>query len=139
MARAINTDVIEFTSPTSDWAVKPTYFGFYRGAGQSADFVGGSPITNQALNEIPEDDARIRFLAGTLVINITGALNNAREVEVLVEDILEGTGGIGSTTNASVWVSLHSGDPGETGANELVAGSNPPYARVRVRNWTITN
>lgn len=37
----------------------------------------------------------------------------------------------------SVWVSLHTGDPGDTGANEVTGGN---YARIQVANagWTKT-
>ena len=37
----------------------------------------------------------------------------------------------------SVWVSLHTGDPGDTGANEVVVGVTN-YARIQVANagWT---
>ena len=69
---------------------------------------------------------------------MAGGLRGARERDILVEEIL-GSNQNGTTiTNADVWVSLHSGNPGETGANEIASGNtNPGYARATATNWTI--
>lgn len=47
------------------------------------------------------------------------------------------TGTTFPTALTSVWVSLHTGDPGDTGANEVVVGATN-YARIQVANagWT---
>lgn len=58
----------------------------------------------------------------------------------------DATGIVGSTGDGSLYVSLHSGDPGETGTqttNELTTGEYTGYARVAIARddaarWTIS-
>ena len=139
MARARNTDVIEFTSPTSDWApVDPTYFGLWNHATNTANsnFIGGVLLTSD--NDAPEEDARIRFIALALSITVQGGLRGVRERDILKQQILgTSAGGATTITDANVWVSLHTGDPGNTGSNELTSANSPGYTRATATNWTI--
>lgn len=49
--------------------------------------------------------------------------------------VLDAIGG-GTTIAAQTWISLHTGDPGTTGASEVAGGS---YARVRVNQDSTTS
>jgi hypothetical protein len=55
----------------------------------------------------------------------------------------DGTGLVGSSTAGSLYVSLHTGDPGESGTQQTSECGYTSYARVAVArngsNWVVTN
>ena len=118
MANATNASAVTFSTPVN---TDPTHFGYWTAA-TGGTFLGGDSITTNVAA-----GASFRFPAGDLDIGMTtGDLTEAGRRKALAGVVLGG-----------VWVSLHTGNPGSTGASQV---TGTPYARQNVvqTSWTIT-
>lgn len=130
MASATNTSSVEFSSGvTGNWQ-RPTHFGVWTHAtGTTASqFIGRSALTGSPA--APVTGASVSFAAGALSLTID-------ETELTNEGAKQALMGI---TDVALYISLHTGDPGTTGASEFVSSSSPGYARkvVASTGWTIS-
>ena len=118
MASLSNTSAVQYPTPTGTWA-RPTHFGLWLHAtsGTTANFAGGGALSSTVVQ--PTAGTDVDFPAGRLTVTVgEGDLSAAGALRAL-------NGLLGT----QVWVSLHSRDPGSSGAGEL---SGNAYARVRV-------
>ena len=121
MATYDNAAIIQFPMPSAAWT-EPTHFGLWD-AMTAGNFRGGDALS--ASVSAPAIGADVQFAAGALDIEIPdGDFTTAA-----AGDAIEGFVG------TALYVSLHSADPGDTGASELTGGD---YARVEVlaAGWT---
>ena len=124
MATATNTAIVQFPTPSANWTT-PTHFGIFT-AITSGNFLGGDQLTSVVVQ--PTIGANVSFAASALTVVIpNGELTNDGSNDALEDGLL----------GNSVYVSLHSADPAQTGANELTGGA---YARIVVAatGWTHT-
>ena len=124
MATATNTAIIQYAQPIGNWTT-PTHYGFWTSA-TGGTWLGGDALTSSVVQ--PTTGANVNFAATALTITVPdgefAAAGSRRAVE-------QGILGI------SVYVSLHSADPGTTGASEITGNA---YARVAVASsgWTFS-
>lgn len=122
-AVATNDSVIQFPAPTpADWSTI-THLGVHRAQTGTANFLGGSALDTARATSIGAD---VEVPAGDMTLTFpNGEWSNYGVEQAMI-------GALGST---SVWVSLHTSDPGLTGAGEVVGNA---YARVEVAVTAIT-
>lgn len=117
MAIATNDNVVQYPEPSPNAWPEVDHVGLWTAA-TGGTFLGGGDLTTAVTPGAGDD---VRFAVGDLDIVLTTAgISTMGEIRAL-------QGYVGST--GSVYVSLHSGDPGETGANEINGNA---YARVAV-------
>ena len=112
-----NTNIEVYTAASGDW-LQATYCGLFDAATVGNFIAGGSVTTPQTV--LSTEVAR--WAAGELDFAISTAFSTAY-LDLMVDALLRNT----ALSVTDVYASLHSGDPGGTGASEL-SGSN--YARV---------
>ena len=112
MASGTNTGIIQFAAPTADLPNLPTFLGAWSSM-TVGDFLGHSGITIVDQNGDPvsavQANADIQFPANTFTATIPAG-------ELTVAGALRAVQGV---FLGSVFMSLHSSDPGQTGANEI--------------------
>lgn len=118
---AVTINNVAFPTPSGPWA-DPTHGAVYSAAN------GGNPLFDFKIDndpEQPDNGFAVEFNAANdlIVTPVNAQMTNPALNAMMASGLLSGT----------AWVSLHSGAPGTTGANEL-AGSN--YARVAVAGNT---
>ena len=116
-----NTAAVTFPTPTSAWA-QPTHFG-YRTAANGGTWIGGDALS--AAVAAPQAGATVQFPANALVVELPPGEWEAGGVAKGLVGFISGT----------LYVTLHSGNPGADGANELAGGG---YQRVAIpaNAWT---
>lgn len=112
-----NTSAVVFPAATGNWT-EATYGGLFDAA-TAGNFLFGAALT---ANITVLTDEIARFAAGAFDLSVTGkfGLTTAHNV---INALLRNT----ELVVAQAYASLHSGDPGTTGANEL-SGNN--YSRT---------
>ena len=117
MATATNTAVVQFPTPTGSWGTV-THYGIWSLA-TGGVFLGGGQLSAQ---RTPGSGSDVEFAAEELDFVVgNGDFTNAAG-----QDAIRGAlSGNGARTNFHI--SLHSGDPGDDGSNEI---SGNAYARV---------
>lgn len=141
MATASNKQALVFVENVTGqaWTAAPSHFGLWRtltGTTASTDFYGGGSISGSP--SIPGIGARVAFAVGGVRIRITGSGSSDT-------DLVEGEA-LGGIIDADLYVSLHSADPGTTGANEitrLAASRSTPRQKIdagttHANGWTVT-
>lgn len=127
-ARAKNNAVITFPTPSGTWQ-DPTHFGLWNHVSNTAstNYLGSSALTGNP--SAPESGAVVSFATNALVISISGG-------ELADEGAKEAINGI---VDSSIYLSLHTADPGSTGANEFTSSSSPSYGRAVITSsqWTV--
>ena len=130
MATASNKMAIVFVeNVTTAWTAAPTHFGIWDSATATAEvnFYGGGSISGSSAT--PTAGARVAFAVGGVRIRVTGGTNEVQG---------EATDGI---IDKDLYVSLHNGDPGTTGASEITraAASQSTPRRVIKAGTTDAN
>ena len=123
MAQASNTNLIQFPAATIA-GLDVTHIGL-RTAQAAGTFLGGKAVSgNPAAIQIGQ---RYQLAAGEIDLVVA----NGDYVAAMAERFVRG--GIA----AGLWISLHTGNPGNNGANEI---SESWYSRVQVpqASWTVT-
>lgn len=115
MADRSNTATIQFPTPTAAWA-DPTHFGIWT-ASSGGSFLGGEALTTNV--DAPSTGDDVEFGAGNLTVEIPDGDFTATGAGRGLDGFLAGT----------LYISLHSGAPGNNGADELSGGG---YARVAI-------
>jgi hypothetical protein len=113
-----NSALVTFPTASGDWTTA-TYFGIYD-AGTSGNFLGSTILTN-ARTVLSGQYAE--FAIGALDLSI-GTAFGTDTLANIVNALFRNT----SLQVTQAYMSLHSGDPGATGANELA--NSYSYARV---------
>ena len=115
MATRDNISAITFPTPTAAW-LAPTHYSLWTSM-TGGTFLGATPLTGTPA--APAIGATVSFAAGALDITVPdGELSS-----------VGGGRAAAGITSSTVYVSLHSSDPGDDGSNELSGGG---YARVAV-------
>ena len=123
MAAITNDNTITFGPPTATW-LDVTHAGIrFGGSGQA--FYGRSALSNNP--DPAQSGATVEFAAGDLDFSIPAGELTEAAVQAMATALV----------SSGLIVSLHSGNPGTTGANEL---SGSGYARVTVAagDWTVS-
>ena len=112
---------------TADYTAKPTHVGFWT-ALTGGTWLGGDEITNVSSYETPVDTTTIEFPVQGLEIEVPDGELTSNGAIRCTRGFVDGT----------IYISLHSADPGNTGANELSATGG--YARIAVESarWITT-
>ena len=122
MASITNKNVLQFPTPTANW-LAPTHFGLWSSATStdSGAYLGSTPVTGTV--SAPETDSVVQFAIDALTVTIP----NGEFTDVSVTRMFNGL------VDIMVYVSLHSANPGSSGANELTGNA---YTRVSVSSGT---
>ena len=119
MAVMRNGAVIQFPAPTANWS-RVTHFGVWD-ASTGGNFLGGDNLTT-ARTPLLGSDVEFANQAFSLTVPHGGDVTDEG-----ARDLLRGWG------NQTLYFSLHTADPGQTGANEL---SGSGYARAGNSSWS---
>lgn len=123
MAQASNTNIVQFPIATAA-GVDVTHIGIFSAA-SAGDFLGGKAVSgNPAAIAIGQ---RFQLAAGEVDIVVANGDFQAEMAEKMVRGAILG----------GLYLSLHTGNPGTTGANEV---NEAWYSRVNVTqaSWTVT-
>ena len=134
MATASNKQALVFDdNVTTAWTAAPTHFGIWDHATATGEvnFYGGGMIAGSSAT--PGVGARVAFAVGGVRIRVTGGTNESQD---------EAVNGL---IDKDLYVSLHSGDPGTTGASEItrLAASQNTARRIinsgttHANGWTV--
>ena len=121
MALAKNSIVVQFPVPTGAWG-NIQYGAFSRLVGGNRVWLGRSALTTERR---PTSGSDAEFAAGAFKFNIPNGELTSAGARL----------GLQGTMGSAFEVSLHIGNPGDNGANE-VSGNN--YAKVTVQTSSMT-